>query len=437
MEPPPRRYPGMTTRQAKAAYRKRGGYHITEIEQRQILRGAELAERAAKIKEKERQKKINKKKKEEKEAKEKERKKTCEKEGRLANPVRWKSSQRGIGDFLGKVNADTRTGENLIDSRKGGVQQDIVVFEDQNKQDDEASAAKEESQTMASRVRKRELRSLSDRKPLQDLSFNSVRPPLQTLQAETRSYNCPKVWDDDWAALVPSDTQVARELNSAEMDDTRRHELSRRQQSCTKHNTSQIMPGNLPCSATQTSALSPPSSDQRIQFISTQDLQSLEEDLGEGLEEMKTPRLKRKATAPPATSLSDRPNSKDMQRAKKRLKSRLAPEPTRPSVSVTEQLPRQPPQQPPKSTRVLNDSTLLQLKEIPVPAATQYGLISTQDLLELDLGLTELSSLRPRPPETSQTSFSFWEEGITDEDLLGLDIPGLPSNGSFHQRSED
>ena len=409
MEPPPRRYPGMTTRQAKAAYRKSGGSHITEVERRQILRGAELAERAAKIKEKERKKKENKKKREEKEVKEKERRRTYGKESGLANPVKWKSSQRGIGDFLGKINVSTGAGDNLIDHRKDGQQQNKMVDQ---VQDVEAPAANE-------------LRSLSDRKPLQDLSLNSARPRPQTLQAEKISHNCPKLWDDDWAALVPSNTQIARELNSPEADDTPRHEIVTPPPSCTKHNVSQILPKDLSNRAIRSSVLLPPPSDCGIPFISTQDSRFLEE----GLEETSSPKLKRKATTPPTISSPSRPTSNDLQRPPKRIKSSPPPlKLSHASAPVNEK--------PPQPAKLPDDSTSLQLNKIPVPTATQYCLISTQDLLESDLGLTEPSPVRPRPSQTSQSSFGFGEEDITDEDLLGLDILGPPSNGSVHPRLE-
>ena len=365
-----------------------------------------------KIKEKEKQKKVNKKKREEKEAKEKERKRTCGKEGVLAEPTRWKSSQRGIGDFLEKVNVDTGTGGNFVDYRRGETPQDEVVAEDQKEPDTEVSAAKEESHITASRVSNRPSRLSSDRKPLRDLSFNSVRPPLPIPPAETKSHNCSQVWDDDWAALVASNAQIARELNSPDVDDVRGHELSRQRPSLTKHNTSQITPKDLPSSATQTSALLPARSDQGIPFISTQDLRLLEEDL----EEMERPSLKRKATGPPTASSPNQLISKDIQRPTKRFKPKLSLEPSHPSALVNEQ--------PPRPARLPDDST--------VPAATQYGLISTQDLLELDLGLTEPSPAKPQPPQISQKSFNFGEDEITDEDLLGLDIPESLNDGPVH-----
>ena len=412
MEPPPRRYPGMTTRIAKAAYRKRGGSHITEIEQRQILRGAELAERAAKIKEKERNKKINKKKREEKEAKEKERKKTCGIEGGLGLQNKWKSSQRGIGDFLEKGRVDDKIEKGVTSPGRAAVQHNTIVTRIQDNRDAAALTAYDESQASIIRVQRCSPRLPSDRGPLQATSPNSVRLRPQRLQAETKGYDCLKVWDDDWTALVPSNAQIARELNSPEVDDSRKHELSMRQPSCTNHNTSQIVPKDLPCPAIRTSALLPPYPDQGIPFISTQDLRFLEEDL----EEIKTPKLKRKATGPLTALSPNRLTGKDKQRPTKRIKSSLPPKVSHASAPGNEQLPQ--------PAMLSNNGTPLQLKEIPVPAATQYSLISTQDLLELDLGFTEPSPARPRHPQMSQTSFSFGEEEITDEDLLGLDIPG-------------
>lgn len=58
------RIPPMTTKQAKAAYRKRGGDHISDLQKRQYVRGGELQERAAAIKAKEERKKANLKKRE-------------------------------------------------------------------------------------------------------------------------------------------------------------------------------------------------------------------------------------------------------------------------------------------------------------------------------------------------------------------------------------
>jgi len=66
----PTRTAPQTLRQAKAAYKQQQGPRLSEHEQRQIDRGAELLRRAERAKEQERRKKENQRRREEKERKE-------------------------------------------------------------------------------------------------------------------------------------------------------------------------------------------------------------------------------------------------------------------------------------------------------------------------------------------------------------------------------
>ena len=413
----------MTTRQAKAAYRKSGGPHLSELERRQILRGAELAERAAKIKEKERNKKINKRKREEKEAQERERKRTCRKEDGLAIPVRWKSSQRGIGELLGKGKVDLRTEQDDTESRRDEVQHKTVVTPVQDVPVAPAPAAKDESQAVISRVPKHTPKSSSGRRILADLSPNTVRVPSQRLEAEIKHSSCPKIWDDDWATLLPSNTQLARELRSPEADSGgRRNLLLVQSPACTKSKTSTIIPvePQHPTRSTSLSVL--PCREPDLSFLSTQDLQFSEEDL----KELAMPPSRLEATILSAAPPSICPSKNNAPGTAKRFRSPLAPKTCNGNARVHEK--------PLRTLKLPKVGTASPSKDAPAPAMNEYGMISTQDLLELDLDLPVDLSTRSRHSQSAKSSGNFGDEEITDEDLLGLDIPRSPSNVWIHQR---
>ncbi|MCJ1223844.1 hypothetical protein MMC12_000487 [Toensbergia leucococca] len=188
--PQPTRYPPQTSRQVKKAYQKAGASpRFSDVELRRLQRSAELSERADRIKEREKQKKLNQKKKLERETKERETRR------RMGIPEVVQGGyisprQIRMGAFLG---ADHQS--KVLEDRPD------VAIADLERQVDRDKLG---SPTLAGGAVHREpLHPTSSNRVICPKSQRAVSPKLTQLSG-----------DEDWTALLASNSQIERELSS-------------------------------------------------------------------------------------------------------------------------------------------------------------------------------------------------------------------------------
>ncbi|GAB7344624.1 hypothetical protein MBLNU457_3112t1 [Dothideomycetes sp. NU457] len=168
-----------TAKQAKAAFKARGSLHVSSAERRKLERGAQLLERADRIKAQERRKKEWMKKRDEQgvQQKNEEDSKILGSQLRL-DKFGYKSSQFHLGRFFGRPKEQAQAkAPNLSSVKVGAVEENMDDYEDVDEMDEDIMLGL-------------------------DPSSSDVLEPDQTAHVA-----------NDWTDFLESSTQIARELS--------------------------------------------------------------------------------------------------------------------------------------------------------------------------------------------------------------------------------